>query len=109
MPGRLRSLKSSPARPHLVKYHLDSLVHQVAAMLLEHLLPTLSLLPLTVEPGFPVALPHALPPALLPDSHLPNQFLSPLLPHIASLRIIASANGLLGRVWQSQMPVGTMR
>lgn len=121
MSGRVRGLKSNLVRAHLFKYHLDSWVHQVAAMPLNLLLPTLSLLPLAVQFGFPLALLRALLPALLPalpptllpgllpDFHLPSLFLSLSLPHMASLQVTGSANGLLGKVWQSQMPVGTMR
>lgn len=111
MSGRLHGLKSSPVRPHLSKYLLDSRVHQVAAMPLNLLLPALSLLPLAVQSGFPLELHRALPHALLPDSHLLSLllFLSLSLPRTASLPVIVSANGLLGKVWQSQMPVGMMR
>ena len=108
MPGRLRGLKSS-----LVRHRLDSHVHQVAAMPLNLPLLALSLLPLTVQSGFPLAHLHALPPALppghLPDLHLLNLFLSLSLPHMVSLLVIVSANGRLGRAWQSQMPIGRMR
>lgn len=104
MPGRLRGLK-----PSLVRHHLDSRVHQVAAMPLNLVLLALSLLPLAVQSGFPLAHLHTLPPAHLPDLHLLNLFLPLSLPHMVSLPVVASANGRLGRVWQSQMPIGRMR
>lgn len=104
MPGRLRGLNSS-----LVRHRLDSRVHQVAAMPLNLLLLALPLLPLAVQSGFPLAHLRALPPAHLPDLHLLNLFLSLSLPHMVSLPVIVSANGRLGRAWQSQMPIGRMR